>query len=140
MKLVVDASVAIKWVVEEEGRASARALVLADHELIAPDFLLVEAANVMWKKVRRRELGSEQASKALGDMRLPLAQLLPMAGLVDRALDIAVELDHPVYDCLYVSAAEKSDCAVVTADRRLLGVVRGSAFSARVADLAEIAA
>ena len=51
---VVDASFAIKWVVDEAH--TTQALLLRRHRLIAPDLLIAECANVLWKKVRRGEL------------------------------------------------------------------------------------
>jgi predicted nucleic acid-binding protein len=48
---VIDASVAIKWLVDEPGTAAA--LSLRRHRLLAPDLLIAECANVLWKKVRR---------------------------------------------------------------------------------------
>jgi predicted nucleic acid-binding protein len=50
---VIDASVAIKWVVRETG--TQEALSLRQHRLVAPDLLVAECANILWKKVRRKE-------------------------------------------------------------------------------------
>ncbi len=61
--LVVDASIAIKWVVEEEGTPQALAL-RKSARLIAPDLLVAECANILWKKARRGELSSEEADLA----------------------------------------------------------------------------
>lgn len=47
MSLVVDASVALKWVLDEEGRPAARALLLGNEPLHAPDFLILECANIL---------------------------------------------------------------------------------------------
>jgi predicted nucleic acid-binding protein len=62
MRVVVDASVAVKWFVDE-GTASdraARRLLLAGHDLIAPSLLLSEVQNVMWKKLRAGQVTEEQ--------------------------------------------------------------------------------
>jgi predicted nucleic acid-binding protein len=45
---VVDASVALKWALEEPG--SDRARLLSSARLEAPDLLPIECANVLWKK------------------------------------------------------------------------------------------
>ena len=58
--LVIDASIAIKWVVEEPGTAAALSL-LEKARLIAPELLLAECANILWKKVRGKELTPEEA-------------------------------------------------------------------------------
>ena len=58
--LVIDASIAIKWVVEEDGTPLALAL-RQKAKLIAPDLLVPECANILWKKVQRNELVKEEA-------------------------------------------------------------------------------
>src|SRR6266849_5468707 len=53
--LVIDASITVKWVVDEPGTPEAL-LLRRTAKLIAPDLLVAECANVLWKKVRRNEL------------------------------------------------------------------------------------
>jgi len=58
--IVVDASAALKWILDEDGQLAA--LRLLDEDVLhAPDFLLVEVTNVLWSKVRRRVLDRTQA-------------------------------------------------------------------------------
>jgi predicted nucleic acid-binding protein len=114
---VVDASVAAKWVLAEpDSLAAAR---LQGARLVAPAFLDIECAAILWKAVRRAEIGPAEAmarQAVLGDApveRLADALLLP------GAMRIAVELGHPVHDCLYLEAARLTGYPLVTADRRL---------------------
>ncbi len=119
MKAVVDASVAVKWLFTEDGTVEARQLLAHRIVLHAPDFILTEAANVIWKKARRREVADAQPYlhelARLGD----LVSLAPAAELVIHATAIALRIDHPVYDCLYLACAEVEEAPLVTADRRL---------------------
>lgn len=121
MKLVVDASVAVKWVVLEEGRAEALQRT-AGEELLAPDFALVEAASILWKKVRLGQLDAEQAQRGLDFIAGAFSTLVPTQQLVFRALAISLEQDHPVYDCLYLACAEIEQAQLPTADKRLAGI------------------
>jgi predicted nucleic acid-binding protein len=61
--LVVDASVAVKWVVEEP-RTEEALLLRATSRLLAPDLLVAECANILWKKVQRQELTPQEAFRA----------------------------------------------------------------------------
>lgn len=123
-RLVIDASVAIKWVVEEEG--TAEALALRRFQLTAPDLIMSECANILWKKVRRNELSAEEAAFAGRLLTNADIELVPTRPLMDAAIEIAVLLDHPAYDCLYLALAERNDVTFVTADSRL--IAKGRTF------------
>jgi len=120
---VIDASVAIKWMVEEEGTPEALAL-LRHAKLRAPDFLLAECANVLWKKVRRHEFTSGEALVAARLLESSEIELVSARPLLREAMRIAIELKHPAYDCLYLALALAHDATLVTADYRFLRVVR----------------
>jgi predicted nucleic acid-binding protein len=116
---VIDASIAIKWVVEEKGTAAALRL-RRQARLIAPELLVAECANILWKKVRRKELSRHEAILAARLLQGADLELLPTRSLLEAATLIAIELDHPAYDCVYVALAAANDCPFVTADERLL--------------------
>ena len=123
MKVTVDASVVIKWLVAEERSEEARAVLGHRIERHAPEFVLVECANDLWKKVRRREIAD--ARPFLEELtRLGEVLTLHLTGsLLPAALGMATELEHPVYDCLYVACAEQTGSELLTDDRRLAGKV-----------------
>jgi predicted nucleic acid-binding protein len=128
VRTVVDASVAAKWYFPESGQASAASL-LADQndgrrELIAPDLIELELANVLWKKVRLRECSEENAHEVLALWDSDRPRLVASRWLVERALELGLRLDHPIYDCLYVAAAIEYGAALATADRQLERVAR----------------
>lgn len=117
--IVIDASIAVKWVVEEQGTPEALAL-RQRAKLIAPDLLVAECANILWKKVQRDELSKEEALLAARLLQGAEIELLPTRSLLEGATRIAIDLDHPAYDCLYLALAAANDCRFVTADERLL--------------------
>jgi len=117
MKWVVDASVAAKWLAPEPDSLQAANLLTA--ELIAPDLLYAEVGNILWKKQLRGEMDS--ATAQVGTrwlLQVPL-QVHDSASLLVEALDMALQLQHPVYDCFYLTLAQRLDAPLVTADRRL---------------------
>jgi predicted nucleic acid-binding protein len=126
MSLVVDASVVIKWFIEEPLHNHARQLLKGSESLSAPDLLLAEVGNIVWKKVIRGEIGEEQARKITQSLRdLPLA-LQSSDSLIERALQMALSIKHPVYDCLYLACAEALGGTLVTADDRLGKALEGT--------------
>ena len=140
--LAIDASIAIKWVIDESG--TAEALALRDRgSLIAPDLLVPECANILWKKVQRGELSSNEALLAARLLQGADIELLPSRGLLEAATRIAMECEHPAYDCLYLALAIKHDCPFVTADTafiRKLGQSRSGRLRKRVVSLTDAAA
>ncbi|MBV9991903.1 MAG: type II toxin-antitoxin system VapC family toxin [Alphaproteobacteria bacterium] len=126
--IVVDASVAVKWVVQEPDSAAAEALRFAG-ELIAPENWLVEAANALWKYVVRRQLSAPQAEQRLLELRAAPVIASAIDPDIHSALQLAIDLNHPIYDCLYLALAIRLGTHVVTADRRF------AALSGRRADL-----
>lgn len=117
--VVVDASVAVKWVVEEDGTTEALA-VRRSNRLMAPDLLIAECANILWKKVQRRELTREEALLAARLLQGADIELVPARRSLEAATRLAIDLDHPAYDCLYLVLAIDNDCSLVTADESLL--------------------
>jgi predicted nucleic acid-binding protein len=130
MALVVDASVAIKWFVEEPGANRARLLWEDRAGLVAPDLLVPEVCSAMWRKVRLGQAVPDQAAEATHRLRTALIDLRPTAALATRAMALALALDHPVYDCFYLALAEIEQNAMVTADQRLLARLSGSKLAA----------
>ena len=133
--LVVDASIAIKWVIDEEGTAEALAL-RSGATLLAPELLVAECANILWKKVQRGELLRDEALFAARLLERVDIEILPTRALLSAAARIAMELGHPAYDCLYLALAIDNDCRFVTADQRFLArlgqgpeIFRGKALS-----------
>ena len=119
---VVDACVAIKWVVEEPDSKEARLLFLASME--APDVLLIECANILWKKVHGREITAGQATERWDALAGSPVALVPSGELLEAALLLSLEIDHPVYDCLYLALAIRSNVPLVTADQKFVKAAR----------------
>jgi predicted nucleic acid-binding protein len=113
---VIDASVAIKWVIAEPD--TPQALALRRHRLFAPELLVAECANVLWKKVRRNELSHPEAVFAARLLERAAIELTPMRAMLEAATTLAITLDHPAYDCTYLALAQSLSCDLVTADVR----------------------
>lgn len=126
MSLVVDASVGLKWVLDEAGSDLAEALARSDEVLLVPDFWLNEACNVLWLQVRRNLLTPDAAREGLALLRAQV-EPTPTAALAlwHAALEIGIAVNHSIYDALYVAfAIEIGAERVVTADAPFVRAMR----------------
>jgi predicted nucleic acid-binding protein len=119
--IVVDPSVIVKWFVPEVGNAAAKALLSAADELIAPELARVEVASALIRKGIGQEITGADVEKTLRAWSRALADgqifLLPNADDIEAAAKLALELQHPLPDCLYLAAAERLGVPLITADR-----------------------
>jgi predicted nucleic acid-binding protein len=126
--VVVDASVAVKWVVDEPDSEMAAALLERPIRWIAPRLMLVEAAASLRRKVVQREIRATGAAASLRTLldavREGAIRLVEDEQLVDTALLLALELSHKVPDCVYLALAEREGCSLCTADRLLSRIAR----------------
>jgi predicted nucleic acid-binding protein len=120
MALIIDASVAIKWFVEEPGSESARHLWRNERHLLAPDLIVPEVCNTIWRKARVGQATPAQADEVVVRMQHGVLEFRPTIPLAARAMALSLALDHPAYDCFYLALAERERSVVVTADQRLI--------------------
>jgi predicted nucleic acid-binding protein len=133
--LVVDASVAVKWLLEENGSASARRLFSPRRRLIAPDLLELEFANAVWKRVQRREMQAEQAEELFDDFQQIVGQSLEIVAShthLSTALGLAIVTGSTVYDCLYLSLAMSQDSSLITSVLRFVNLISETPFAKSV--------
>src|SRR5215217_3285441 len=122
---VVDASVAVKWYLQEPESEAALILLNGSFELHAPDLIYVEVANVLWKRAGRGDLTPEVALQAIRKLkRVPIA-IESGHQLVELALDLAFQSGRTAYDSLYLALAADLGLNFVTADRKLINALRG---------------
>jgi predicted nucleic acid-binding protein len=128
MTLVVDASIAVKWFIEEDGRERAlRILDQADRQ--APDLIVAEVANVVCKKAVRGQVTDTQAHAICAALPRYFEILHPSEALAQSAIRMALGLRHPIYDCIYLACAARVGARLVTADRRLIAAVANTEFA-----------
>jgi len=127
--VVLDASVAVRWVIEEDG--SAEAVILLNQEIgwIAPRLLLTEVASALRRKVADGAVEAALAGQALDTLLQAVADgivhLADDERIVSQALLLAISLDHKLPDCMYLALAEREGAAIATADVRLARLARG---------------
>lgn len=113
----MDASVVIKWMVGEPGSDQAAAVMLGP--VAAPDLLVSECINALWKKVTRGELSAGEAEAAALVLQSAAITFEPVQALAAQILELSMRLSHPAYDCAYLALARRLQLPLVTADEKL---------------------
>lgn len=125
MTIIVDASVALKWVVQENGSQEARDLL--SETLAAPELLYIECANALWAMARKKQFTAAEAAAAFAAIEGTPIRSVSTRVHANMAQIIAFELDHSVYDCLYLAAALAERATFVTADVAFLRAASANA-------------
>ena len=129
MKAVLDASFAFSLLASEQASPSVlpveAAFAAGALELVAPELLWLEFANVLWKGLRKG-LRTEAESRAiLEDLAVLEVELVGHEGLIDSALELAIETGLTVYDAAYLAVALERQAPLCTLDSRLARAARG---------------
>ena len=140
MIVVVEPGVAIKWFVEEPLRLQARALLAQGHQLIAPDILIADVAELAWKKAVAGEIAPDQAEPIVRSIGLPafISAFVESTRLRQRALALALQCGRPVHDCFYAACAEATSAPLVSSDETFLQALKMEGVPVRGVPLSRI--
>lgn len=129
-KLVIDASVVVKWFVVESYSSEARRLLDAYKDgtvsFHAPDLLVSELANTIWKKQVLQGLTATEAKDILSAFNSLQVILTPATELINSAYNLAVEHRRSIYDSLYLALSLREKCPLITADERFVNAMAPS--------------
>lgn len=131
MSIVVDASVAVKWFSDESKSKQAETLLAAADPIVAPDLVLAEIGSALAKKASAGIIPRPQAIDAVAEAPMYFDRLAPSSELATRATELAIELQHPIYDCFYLALAERENVELVTDDAKLRAVAKKANIRAK---------
>lgn len=121
-RVVVDASVAVKWAIAEEHSRLAEAL--RGRQMIAPSLLLIECGNALLRRARLGDLPADTIMGKVGALRIAPVRLMPAERHLEAAITLATQLRHSLYDCLYLALALVERVQLITAGQRFVERVR----------------
>jgi predicted nucleic acid-binding protein len=128
--VVIDANIALKWVLTESDSQIARAL-LAEwkrQEMIVfvPTLLTYEVTNILYREVRAGRITSETAKDGINMILRAVSPFFSRNSALNlRAMALAKHFDlSAAYDTHYLALAERKECSLWTADKRMWRVVK----------------
>jgi predicted nucleic acid-binding protein len=129
---VVDASVAVKWLVYEESSDRVVAFARSNNHFIAPRMIMTEVANALARKVIQGAISSQDAKQQFAKLPYFFDEIVLVDDLVANALHYACQFRHPVYDLIYVEAARRRGIQLVTADQLLSSKLANSDLASSI--------
>jgi predicted nucleic acid-binding protein len=135
--IVVDANVALKWVVEQPHFERAREIVARGVLLTVPAIFVAEVTNALWGYVRARQIAPAQARAGLRSVLEQISLIEHDTELADEALRIGAELSYAPYDCFYLVLAMRRSVPFVTVDRRFINRLATTRYASHVIHLSK---
>ena len=136
-KLVVDASVVVKWYVPEVDTDKAVSILESGQVFCVPDLAVSEIGNILWKKCRLKELSKKEVLTISTEIRSCPLHIHSAIELVEATLEIATVFDRTFYDSLYLALAVHLDCKFITADKKLFHSICNSELGENILLLAD---
>ena len=133
---VVDASVGIKLFLHEEWTDVVERVFdgLSEDvpaQLYVPELFYIECANILWKYVRRFAYPVQDAQTDLQKLRQLALEVVATDSVLVNAFDLAVKHGLTVYDACYVAMSHQLQLPLLTADERLVNLMKGKPFDIR---------
>jgi predicted nucleic acid-binding protein len=128
-RIVVDASVALKWQFRDELETEQAIQMLTDFingriELISPTLFAYEVVSAVNIAVIKERLSEKEGLDTINDILSIGVNLINFAGFIERTFRFARIYNRSVYDCAYLALAEKEGCKIYTADKRLFNALK----------------
>ena len=126
----IDTNALLKHVLDEDYSDVVREIVSLHRasaiQLIAPDYILVECANVLWQRVRRGGLRIDELMPSFGALQAVGVNLVPQGELLEEALFFAAHTGVAVYDALFCVLSRREGAPLITADGALVNRLDGT--------------
>lgn len=129
MSVVIDCSVAAKWLFLEEGSSIAEGILEELSFFFVPDLFVMEIDAVISKKVRQREISSEEAFQKIVERKKLPYKIMNYGDISKLALEISVSLPVTLYNAAYIATAIEKYVVLYTADQRLVNGVSKTSLS-----------
>ena len=136
-RVVIDASVAVKWFLPEEDSDAARAILRSGHDLLAPELLYAEVGSVLNKRSKRGEFDQADALNMLRSLVELRIVVRPHQPLAEAAWAICTRYGQSFYDSLYLALALGSEARFVTADKRFFSALKDTPLAPHMAWVSE---
>lgn len=129
---MIDASLAVAWVIPNRFSDAASRFRAADIDLHAPDLIFCEYGNAVWKETRFGNLALSDGLEAMGVIQTIPLWITPASEFVAEILPVAFETGRSFYDSTYLALALRTNSPLATCDQKLFNALQGTRYSANI--------
>lgn len=116
--IILDSSAAVRAVLASDTSDTYFQIISNEKEIASPSLYLSETSNALWKEVRFNGLSINLLPHMMRTLSA-MTTISPDEDYIQDALRIAIDSEHPVYDCLFIAMSRLMDAPVLTADKKL---------------------
>lgn len=128
--MVIDTMVFAYALFKVKGKYEESTRILAEADtIVVPDSFRAEMANVTWQWVKHHNVPEASAYGILQDANSLVDRVVSSERIWVQALQLSIQQNHPVYDTLFIAAADASSDLVVTYDKKMQIKFPGIAIS-----------
>ena len=129
--VVLDASAAVRAVMDPARQPALLDKLVQAEDVVAPTLLRVETANALWKYQRDGRLSTSETLERHAEALALVQRFVDEDVLFPEALHLAIDVGHPVYDAVYAVTARRQAATLVTFDRRLAELCKRAKISCK---------
>jgi predicted nucleic acid-binding protein len=119
LKVVLDASAAVEVALDGKHAERLSELIAEASVRLAPEMLLPEVANALWKYHQFERLQEIACLRALAFAAGLVDSLVSNSSLAREALSMGIAAKTPIYDMFYLALAQREDATLLTLDAKL---------------------
>jgi predicted nucleic acid-binding protein len=116
VRLILDASAALEIVLVRGKEPLLSRLIEQADEVLAPDLIVPEVVNTIWKYHQFESLGLNTCDQAIERVLGLVDMLVPSVELYRSAFLLARTTRRPAYDMFYLALARREDAGLLTTD------------------------
>lgn len=129
---VIDASLAFKWLVREDGSDAALQVLEELEYFLVPDWFYLEIDSILTRKVRTGQMETGEAFQKRKQFRMLPCKTIFYSDIQEFAFRLAADLPVTLYDACYLAIAVEFDSMMYTFDARLARGLANTPFSKHI--------
>ena len=124
MIVVLDASAAIKIILNHTSAKGFSDVLKKSDWVIAPDIFVSEVTNAFWKYHQFEDLPLQECENSLNNTISLIDDFIKAGELYQEAFSFSCQVNHSVYDSMYLICTRRHNALFLSVDNKLNKIAR----------------